>query len=66
QRAYETGGRTLDARTFAQVKKRGGSRRELRFFVYGRKGRPCHRCGTRIERIDAGGRHIFFCPSCQP
>ncbi|MEM1417198.1 MAG: endonuclease VIII [Myxococcota bacterium] len=66
QRAYATGGRTLDARTHARMKKRGGSRRELRFFVYGRAGRPCHRCGERVKRIDAGGRHIYFCPGCQP
>lgn len=49
-----------------------------RTWVYGREGRPCRRCGTRIE----GGRHgatssgragdpdrsrrSAWCPSCQP
>lgn len=39
-------------------------------WVYGRAGRPCRRCGTRIERGDqpsaAGGRAAFWCPRCQP
>jgi endonuclease-8 len=39
-------------------------------WVYGRAGRPCRRCGTRIERGDqpsaAGERVAFWCPRCQP
>ncbi|TDD81698.1 Fpg/Nei family DNA glycosylase [Actinomadura darangshiensis] len=39
-------------------------------WVYGRAGRPCRRCGTRIERADqrsdAGERTAFWCPRCQP
>jgi len=34
--------------------------------AYGRKGRPCRRCGTAIRRIIVGGRSSFFCPRCQP
>jgi formamidopyrimidine-DNA glycosylase len=37
-----------------------------RFRVYGRAGEPCPRCGTPIEKIRAGGRGTWFCPSCQP
>jgi formamidopyrimidine-DNA glycosylase len=33
--------------------------------VYGRKGRPCARCGTAVERRVIGGRSSFFCPRCQ-
>jgi formamidopyrimidine-DNA glycosylase len=33
--------------------------------VYDRKGQPCPRCGTPIERIVLGGRSTYFCPSCQ-
>jgi formamidopyrimidine-DNA glycosylase len=36
-----------------------------RFRVYGRTGEPCPRCGTPIEKIRAGGRGTWFCPSCQ-
>lgn len=44
------------------------------FAVYGRRGRPCRRCGTRIESRggatagdDTGdGRLTFWCPTCQP
>ena len=33
--------------------------------VYGRKGRPCLRCGAMVRRIVVGGRSSFFCPRCQ-
>ena len=37
--------------------------------VYGRKGRPCRRCGPRaprgIQRITQSGRSAYFCPACQ-
>ena len=34
--------------------------------VYGRKGEPCAKCKTPIERIVLGGRSTCFCPRCQP
>ena len=34
--------------------------------VYDRKGDPCPRCRTPIERIVLGGRSTHFCPRCQP
>jgi len=34
--------------------------------VYDRKGKPCPRCRTPIERIVIGGRSTHFCPNCQP
>ncbi|MFV8309173.1 endonuclease VIII Nei2 [Mycobacteroides chelonae] len=37
--------------------------REL--WVYGRHGRPCRRCGTRITRDQALPRVTYWCPSCQ-
>ena len=36
-----------------------------RFHVYGRAGEPCHRCGTPIDKIRAGGRGTWYCPQCQ-
>ena len=38
-----------------------------RFWVYERKGLPCYRCGTRIERRAQGRevRSTFYCARCQ-
>lgn len=36
-----------------------------RLKVYGRKGEPCHNCGTVLEKTKAAGRGTHFCPSCQ-
>jgi formamidopyrimidine-DNA glycosylase len=41
----------------------GEYQREFR--VYGRKGEPCPRCRTPIERIRLAGRATHFCPHCQ-
>ena len=43
-----------------------GRGREL--WVYGRAGRPCRRCGRRIEmrRQGALARSTYWCPRCQP
>lgn len=40
-------------------------------YVFERRGRPCRRCGTRVEMARQGGevsedRVTFWCPSCQP
>jgi formamidopyrimidine-DNA glycosylase len=36
-----------------------------RFMVYGRKGEPCQRCRTPIQRTVLGGRSAYLCPRCQ-
>lgn len=33
--------------------------------VYQRRGEPCTRCGSPIERIRIGGRGTHVCPGCQ-
>ncbi|TQS44828.1 Fpg/Nei family DNA glycosylase [Cryptosporangium phraense] len=43
-------------------------------YAYGRRGRPCLRCGTRIQAGPLGSgaegtdaeRTVFWCPKCQP
>jgi len=35
------------------------------YFVYGRTGEPCHKCGTPIKQIKQGQRSSFYCPQCQ-
>jgi len=38
---------------------------QSRHLVYDREGKPCRRCGTKIQRIVQGQRSTFFCPRCQ-
>jgi endonuclease-8 len=48
----------------------GDGRRGREHWVYGRHGRPCRRCGTRIEQAMQGqppyDRMTWWCPHCQP
>jgi endonuclease VIII len=48
----------------------GNPARGEQTWVYGRAGRPCRRCGSRIRRADQGPvaeeRVTFWCPRCQP
>jgi endonuclease-8 len=55
---------------------RGGGRRVTtedpraghELWVYGRRGRPCWRCGTPIRSFMQGGRAgriVYVCPRCQ-
>ena len=48
----------------------GDTRRGRNTWVYGRRGQPCRRCGTRIQssslgRTDLEERVTYFCPVCQ-
>jgi endonuclease-8 len=48
----------------------GDTRRGRTSWVYGRKGEPCRRCGTRIQRSELGRNELeervtYFCPHCQ-
>jgi endonuclease-8 len=63
------------ARRLLQANTRGGARvttgspaRGEALWVYGRVGRPCRRCGTRIEVGRQGelARLTYWCPRCQP
>ncbi|MGW4468609.1 DNA-formamidopyrimidine glycosylase family protein [Nonomuraea sp. NPDC004354] len=48
----------------------GDRRRGFETWVYGRAGRPCRRCGSRIRRGEMGAqpqeRLILWCDRCQP
>lgn len=69
---YETAARLLRMnlltrrRLTVPVRRRGTSS-SRRFWVYGRAGRRCLECGTRIERFLQGdmGRSTYWCPGCQ-
>ena len=49
--------------TTARARSAGGQR----LWVYGRAGRPCRRCGTRIAVARHGEvpRATWWCPGCQ-
>lgn len=51
---------TID-RTLADL----SNAKDSRFKVYGRKGEPCQRCKTTLERFELAGRTTTFCPGCQ-
>ena len=38
---------------------------EERLRVYGRAGKPCANCRTKIKRIVQAARSTFYCPKCQ-
>ena len=45
--------------------KGGQGNHQEHLFVYNRKGKPCRKCGTLIEKTTLGGRGTHFCPACQ-
>ncbi|MEY3297772.1 MAG: hypothetical protein RLZZ597_1032 [Cyanobacteriota bacterium] len=65
QQSYRHRGITNDLALAAHLKAQGQRRREYRHWVFGRQGKPCHRCGTPIEKLILGGRRCYVCPSCQ-
>ncbi|SEL66912.1 DNA-formamidopyrimidine glycosylase family protein [Nonomuraea pusilla] len=63
--------RLLDAnKEHAGTVTTGDRRPAHQTWVYGRVGRPCRRCGTRISRGEMGARPqerlILWCGGCQP
>ena len=38
---------------------------QLHHRAYGREGRNCYRCRTKIRRVVVAGRSSYFCPRCQ-
>jgi endonuclease-8 len=58
--------RLLAANVGPRARSTTGSRaRGQETWVYGRAGRPCRRCATRIEQTRDGGRITYWCPVCQ-
>lgn len=60
--AVEAGGTTI--RTYQNALGEAGSF-QVKLSVYGKKGLPCVRCGTPIEKIKVAQRGTHFCPNCQ-
>ncbi len=67
--ALRTARRLLQANTSGGTRVTTGSAMQGQgLWVYGRAGRPCRRCGTRIEVRRQGelARLTYWCPRCQP
>ncbi|MCK9201546.1 MAG: bifunctional DNA-formamidopyrimidine glycosylase/DNA-(apurinic or apyrimidinic site) lyase [Gallionella sp.] len=62
QEAIAQGGSTL--RDFVNSDGKPGYFQQ-HYWVYGRAGESCRRCGTPIKQIKQGQRSSFFCPHCQ-
>ena len=66
-RAYRTNGISNPPSLVKKLKALGHTHKEAyRFSVYGRADKNCYHCRNHVQRINAGGRHIYFCPGCQP
>lgn len=62
QHAIDLGGTTI--RSYVDGKgEMGMFQQEL--YTYGQDGKPCHHCGTLIEKIKVAGRGTHYCPECQ-
>ena len=66
RQSYETKGITNDLDTALALKSEGYRRRDYRFYVFSRKGKPCRTCDTPIVKETLGGRRCYYCPQCQP
>jgi formamidopyrimidine-DNA glycosylase len=60
--AIKLGGSTL--RDFVNTSGQPGYFQQT-YWVYGRTGEPCRRCGAPIKQIKQGQRSSFYCGSCQ-
>jgi endonuclease VIII len=66
RRAFDTAGVTNLPSRVKRLKASGSTRSRYRFSAFARAGLPCYTCGTPIERITAGSRRLYLCPTCQP
>jgi formamidopyrimidine-DNA glycosylase len=60
--AIRLGGSTL--RDFVNTSGQPGYFQQ-NYWVYGRAGEPCRRCGATIKQIKQGQRSSFYCATCQ-
>jgi len=60
--AINLGGSTL--RDFVNTSGQPGYFQQT-YWVYGRAGEPCRRCGAPIKQIKQGQRSSFYCGKCQ-
>jgi len=65
RRSYRTAGVTVTRDLEQRLCAAGEAFEDYRFWVFGRDGLPCRRCGTTVVRYRASSRGLYVCPSCQ-
>ena len=65
RRSYRTRGVTVVPALARSLREKGMTYEQYRFYVFGREGLPCYRCGAPVERRIMGSRNLFVCPPCQ-
>lgn len=65
RQSYRTDGITNDEALAQKLKTRGWSYGRYRHWVFDRGGEACHVCAHVIERMEAGGRGLYWCRHCQ-
>jgi endonuclease-8 len=65
RQSYATKGITNDLALYEKLRAKGLTRRQSRWWVFGREDAPCFQCGTPICKQTVGGRRLYFCPTCQ-
>ncbi|WP_347551887.1 endonuclease VIII [Pseudalkalibacillus hwajinpoensis] len=65
KRSYEHNGITNDIELAKQLKEKGQTRKGYRHWVFNREGEPCRIDGTEIQKVKAGSRRLYYCPTCQ-
>ena len=63
EKSIESGGSTME--TYVKADGTRGDYLELFAQVFHRQGKPCGRCGAKIEKIKVAGRGTHICPRCQ-
>ena len=65
RQSYQTRGLTVDLALAERLKAQGETRRQYRWWVFGRNDHPCRICHTPIIKTELGGRRLYYCPTCQ-
>jgi formamidopyrimidine-DNA glycosylase len=65
-RAGVRAGRIVTTERTDRQRRTGPARRVDAFYVYGRAGLPCRRCGTPVQSQVLAARPVSWCPVCQP
>ncbi|MAJ87340.1 MAG: endonuclease VIII [Cellvibrionales bacterium TMED148] len=65
RRSYESKGVTLPSRMRNEIQNQQSGRARNRFYVFGREGKSCYLCNSKIGRQEMGGRRLYWCVNCQ-
>lgn len=65
RQSYRLAGITNEPQRAARLEAEGLRFEARRFHVFDRDGSHCYRCGEIVQRIQAAGRRLYYCPACQ-